>query len=48
MGHAHLGFAEEDLRRSARAGGLKLVRYQPLPAEDEVVGPPLFVAVFRA
>jgi SAM-dependent methyltransferase len=48
MGHAHLGFAEEDLRRFARAGGLKLVRYQPLPEEDEVVGPPLFVAVFRA
>ncbi len=48
MGHAHLGFAEDDLRRLARAGGLKLVRYQPLAEEDEVVGPPLFVAVFRA
>ena len=48
MGHAHLGFAEPELRRFARAGGLELVRYQPLPAEDEVVGPPLFVAVFRA
>jgi ArsR family transcriptional regulator len=48
MGHAHLGFAEDDLRRFARRGGLKLVRYQPLAAEDEVVGPPLFVAVFRA
>jgi SAM-dependent methyltransferase len=48
MGHAHLGFGEDDLRRLARVGGLKLVRYQPLAAEDEVVGPPLFVAVFRA
>lgn len=48
MGHVHLGFAEGELRRLARAGGLKLVRYQPLPVEDEVVGPPLFVAVFRA
>jgi SAM-dependent methyltransferase len=48
MGHAHLGFAEDDLRRFARAGGLELVRYQPLAVEDEVVGPPLFVAVFRA
>src|SRR6185436_536959 len=48
MGHAHLGFAEEALRRFARAGRLKLVRYQALAVEDEVVGPPLFVAVFRA
>ena len=48
MGHAHLGFAEGELKKLARAGGLKMVRYQPLAPEDEVVGPPLFVAVFRA
>ena len=48
MGHVHLGFAEGELKKLARAGGLKIVRYQPLALEDEVVGPPLFVAVFRA
>lgn len=44
MGHAHLGFSEQDLH-AALPPSLSLLRYTPLPADPDVRGPALFTAV---
>ena len=44
MGHVHLGFSEEDLRRAAAGTGLALAWREELPAGDAALGPPLFLA----
>ena len=44
MGHAHLGFAAEDIER-ALPGQLALLRYTELPPDPDVRGPALFAAV---
>lgn len=44
MGHAHLGFSEQDLR-DALPPSLELRTYHPLRADPDVRGPGLFTAV---
>ncbi len=45
-GHVHLGFAPSDLEPAARAAGLRLDLWQPLPPDPDARGPGLFVAAF--
>jgi SAM-dependent methyltransferase len=44
FGHLHLGFSQSDLEALAAETDLKVLNYQPLPADPDVQGPPLFVA----
>ncbi|MCB9760684.1 MAG: metalloregulator ArsR/SmtB family transcription factor [Alphaproteobacteria bacterium] len=44
MGHRHLGFAEETLKRLATRAGLQVQTWRRLPADPEAQGPGLFVA----
>jgi SAM-dependent methyltransferase len=44
LGHLHQGFSSDDLTQLASSRGLTLDRYQPLPADPDVQGPPLFLA----
>ena len=44
MGHQHLGFSEAFVRELARAAGLRLTSWRPLPADPAAQGPSLFVA----
>lgn len=48
MGHAHLGFSRETLAGYAEAAGLEVATHHRLPADPDVQGPSLFVAVLRA
>ena len=45
MGHAHLGFDEDELARVARGVGLSVWSRRVLAPAPEASGPPLFVAV---
>jgi ArsR family transcriptional regulator len=47
MGHLHLGFDEEQVRRWAAAAGLSNVRYGRLRADTAAKGPGLFVATLQ-
>lgn len=44
LGHHHQGFSPEDLGQLAAQSGLTVDRHQPLPADPDVQGPPLFLA----
>jgi len=48
MGHRHLGFAEDDVRRFASASGFDLRRYARLRPDVRGKGPGLFAALLRA
>jgi SAM-dependent methyltransferase len=48
MGHAWLGFDEEQLAAWLAEAGFDRVRYQPLPADPAARGPALFTATARA
>ncbi len=48
MGHLHLGFSEEQFRRFAAEAGLALRTRRLLPADPQVQGPSLFLAVLRS
>ena len=47
MGHAWLGFGEEQLGEWMAKTGFESVRYQPLPTAPETKGPALFAATGR-
>lgn len=44
LGHLHQGFSKDDLEHLVSDRGLSLDRYQPLVADPDVQGPPLFLA----
>lgn len=44
LGHLHQGFSRDDLASLGEQRGLTLDRYQPLPPDPDVQGPPLFLA----
>jgi ArsR family transcriptional regulator len=47
MGHVHLGFSAEAMRRSAKATGFEVQRYRPLAPDPAATGPGLFTALLR-
>ncbi len=47
MGHLWLGFTREQLERFLRPAGLRLDRFEPLPADPQARGPLLFAATCR-
>jgi ArsR family transcriptional regulator len=47
MGHRHLGFSEEDLRRFADGSGFALQRHVRLRPDTSGKGPGLFAALYR-
>jgi ArsR family transcriptional regulator len=47
MDHLHLGFSEACLAAFAGSAGLTLRVHHPLPSQEGVLGPPLFLAVFE-
>jgi hypothetical protein len=47
MGHRHLGFSEEDLRRFADGSGFTLQRHVRLRPDTSGKGPGLFAALYR-
>lgn len=48
LGHLHQGFSPDELAALAERSGLSITRYQPLPADPDAQGPPLFLAVLSA
>jgi ArsR family transcriptional regulator len=47
MGHARLGFSEQQISEHLAAAGFDGVHLQPLPADPRAKGPALFVATAR-
>lgn len=47
MGHVHLGFAPDRVASMAEAAGFELLSVEPLPADPDAQGPPLFLAALR-
>jgi hypothetical protein len=47
MGHQHLGFDEPEVKRWAKAAGMKAPRYRRLRPDTHAKGPGLFVSTMR-
>ncbi|MCE9620544.1 MAG: metalloregulator ArsR/SmtB family transcription factor [Planctomycetes bacterium] len=47
MGHVHLGFSAEAIRRHAKSAGFELLRYRRLAPDPVATGPGLFAALLR-
>jgi ArsR family transcriptional regulator len=45
MGHVHLGFSSDAIRRVAKAAGFELLRYRLLGSDPVATGPGLFTAL---
>ncbi len=45
MGHVHLGFSADTIRRAAKAAGFELLRYRLLASDPVATGPGLFTAL---